>query len=324
MLYQQIHFYLSSLFSPFLSFALCFIFLKKLAILYCSAFICLNFIPFSPSFVVNSFFWNCRFKYGLRDYFVKSISETNNVFTAQIIRTMGNTKGMSLVEQIKNQIITANNLPFYRKFFYAGLHVFNNIYKLFNKQILFGTDLFDTIRNKTFLSSISFLEYSSELKQLLVPNSKVCDFIYKDPLFKELKKTEYIGVHIRRGDKISTGEMENLELNKYVDEIKKIGLNTVYIATDDVSVVEYIRDKCDNIYIYTNPHLKQFGFVENTFNHKSHTDRYYDTLILLYDIFVLISGKKFIGTYSSNLSRIIPCFLGLNNCVSLDEEWSVC
>ena len=107
---------------------------------------------------------------------------------------------------------------------------------------------------------------------------------------------DFIGVHIRRGDKITTGEMDNISLKRYVSKIEEYDIDDVYIATDDISTINSIREALDNKYkIYHNPCLKTNGF----------------------------DSKNFIGTYSSNLSRVVPCIIGFDKCISLDDEWSI-
>ena len=74
----------------------------------------------------------------------------------------------------------------------------------------------------------------------------------------------YISIHIRRGDKIVTGEMEDINLNIYVDAIRKYSYisNNIYIATDDVTVISYISKKLSDIdiKIYYNKYNKLKDF----------------------------------------------------------------
>lgn len=257
-------------------------------------------------FVVNSFFWNCRLKYGLRDYFEKSINEVNSVWSSQTIRTMKSSQPISI-----------------RSLFYLVLNILNNMYLIVNRKVILGTDVFDDVRDSIFLSSITYEEYSANVKKVLTPNDKTLEFISQNDLYATLSKDRFLGVHIRRGDKITTGEMKSIPLSDYSDLIKKTGYKKVYLATDDRRVLLELKEKCDGICIYSNPFLKQDGFSEGDFNKNHRQKRYHDTLILLFDIYMLVKSDHFIGTFSSNLSRIVPCYLGLEKCKSLDIDWYI-
>ena len=137
----------------------------------------------------------------------------------------------------------------------------------------------------------------------------------------------YIGVHIRRGDKITSKEMQKIHLDKYVNTIinyKGISTN-IYIATDDTSIINDIKGKlCTHGFnLFYNSKNNSQGFNEADFNHSSKQARQEETLNVLLDMEVLIHSAFFIGTYTSNLSRVVPFFLGLDKCISLDNDWNI-
>ena len=51
--------------------------------------------------------------------------------------------------------------------------------------------------------------------------------------------------------------------------------------------------------------------------------RYIDTLNMLLDMDILIHSSFFIGTYTSNVSRIVPLYVGFDKSFSLDDEWKL-
>ena len=51
--------------------------------------------------------------------------------------------------------------------------------------------------------------------------------------------------------------------------------------------------------------------------------RYIDTLNMLLDMDILIHSSFFIGTYTSNVSRIVPLYVGFEKSLSLDDEWKL-
>ena len=48
----------------------------------------------------------------------------------------------------------------------------------------------------------------------------------------------------------------------------------------------------------------------------------YSTYMLL-DMDILIHSSFFIGTYTSNVSRIVPLYVGFEKSLSLDDEWKL-
>lgn len=258
--------------------------------------------------LVNSLYWNCRVNIGLGDYFSLNISETINPLSAQMTRT-----GISQGFNPRNP----------HDWFYKFCDYSNGIYELFNKNTIWGKDIYEKIRSNSFRESISKDEFSKTLCSILTLNQDVKTKIESTRNAIKLPK-DYIGIHIRRGDKITTGEMENISLDEYVDEIKKGNTSNIYIATDDLTTVEIIRDSLGSDYrVFYNPDLNARGFDEGSFNKMSKQAKQKETETLLTDMFILFGSKKFIGTYSSNLSRVVPCVIGFDKCVSLDNEWVI-
>ncbi|NDV57785.1 O-fucosyltransferase family protein [Bacteroides sp. 519] len=261
------------------------------------------------SFEVNSFYWNCKYRYGLRDYFDINIKENNNLFSAQLVRT--NKKSRVLITNLHSV-------------FYATTQNLNCLYKLFHHNIVWGNYIYETFRSQPNLANIDKDRFLNNLKQLLQLKHSLNESFLKKTLEMELPN-RFLGIHIRRGDKITTGEMEELPLSIYLTAIKETSFKYIYIATDDYRSIEYIKSELSPLgyQIYHNPELKADGFSEGKFNHYTKNNRYNETLSLLFDIFILFKASYFIGTFSSNLSRVIPCVLGLENCKSLDIDWFV-
>lgn len=259
-------------------------------------------------FKANSFYWNCRSDLGLRDYFVPGLKETNNPFSAQMTRVDSDRK------------FCFSDL---HSWFYAGCDLLNSLYLTFNSKAILGSTIYDNIRAEDFRNNINPERFLEKLRRVLTPNKWLSGEI--ESYLREIALPEkYIGIHIRRGDKISTGEMDNIPLSVYADAIKASGLKDVYIATDDINSVKELKSMLSDGYnLYHNPLLEGDGFSEGGFNKMSRQARKDDTLTLLKDVFALFGASKFIGTYSSNLSRVIPAALGLDRCTSLDDAWFI-
>ncbi len=168
--------------------------------------------------------------------------------------------------------------------------------------------------------------FSSSFKDLYKYNDSTIKYIYE--MKNKIKiPNNYIGVHIRRGDKITSKEMSNIKLNKYLNEIlkKKIISTNVYIATDDISVVKYLENVLvkQGFNLFYNRFNDQRGFDEKNFNRSTKRKKYFNTLNTILDLDILIHSCFFIGTYTSNMSRVVPMYLGLNKCLSLDKDWDL-
>lgn len=259
------------------------------------------------NFVVNSFFWNCRSRKGLRDYFDIPFAETTNLFSAQLLRTMNDSQVGVL-----------------RKCAFSFLKAFNRLYLLTHSGVILASSVFSEFRSPAFLSSITYGEYKEALTTLFKYSDEVKDIIERRKQDLGIDQN-YVGVHIRRGDKITTGEMQNINLERYAQTILSSNYKTAYIASDDLNVVNLLRENLSSkgIRIFSSPKLKENGFVEMAFNKKHRNERVEETLNLLFDIEMLANSSYFIGTFSSNLSRVIPVFVGIKNCVSLDLDWFV-
>jgi len=269
--------------------------------------------------IINSYFWNSRIDKGWEDYFSPTIKYTNNLTSAQIYFKGFNHK-LSLRGIYRNPIKSMIHI------LQCGL---NYLYQIRTKNLL-SHNIVDLMRDKDFIDSIK----SIETWQILF-HKKISDiYIYNDKMKNEIntfknkigiQEIKYIGVHIRRGDKIKSKEMNNIELEKYIKaiEMKKHISKNIYIATDDYSIINEIRILLSPDYkLYYNIDQKTLGFDENKFNMIKKRQRTLDTKLALIDVDILLNSSFFIGTYSSNLSRIIPCFKGLKDCESIDIQWS--
>ncbi|WP_298938944.1 O-fucosyltransferase family protein [uncultured Dysgonomonas sp.] len=258
-------------------------------------------------FRVNSFFWNCRIQKGLRDYFIKTYNEDNSVFTAYLTRGS----------------VVKFNLKDPKSYLHNVMHLLNKIYSIYNQKVIYANEIFGTDLTKESQYKIKYVE---NFRSFFYLNNKVEQIVQRNKEQFDLPK-EYIGVHVRRGDKITTKEMGKIEMETYVDSIlQKSGelkCKNIYVATDDVNVISFLSTSHEltSLSLYWNKNISQDGFVEYDFNRKSKVDKFIETTNLLTDIIILKESIFFIGTYSSNLSRVIPLFLGFDKCSSLDKEW---
>lgn len=268
---------------------------------------------------LNTWLWNSRIKKGWEDYFEPTLDCSNNPFSAQ------------------DKVYT-NERPWIGKIYYKPKEFFsfyyglflNYIYHILHPHHLLTKDVFEDMRSKEFIHDIlgkdAFCLMALTFKQMYVINNNTKDYLGKRKDILEIPDN-YIGVHIRRGDKITSKEMQEIRLDKYVKAIinyKSISSN-VFIATDDTSIINDIKEKLypHGFNIFFNRQNHSTGFNEAIFNKASKQARREETINVLFDMDVLIHSNFFIGTYTSNLSRVVPFFLGLDKCISLDNDWNI-
>ena len=271
------------------------------------------------SIKLNTWLWNSRIEKGWLDYFEPTINSCNNYFSAQ------------------DKVYT-NERPWIGKIYYKPKEFFtfyyrlllNSIFKIFHPHYLLTKDIFDDMRCNSFIYEVlgndAFKYMATAYKQLYRLNKVTENFICHE--IEELKLPDnYIGVHIRRGDKINSKEMKEIHIGKYITTVSKYKniSNNIFIATDDVSIISEINGKleAEGFHIYYNNLNKSHGFVEANYNQASKQTKRDEMLNVLLDMEILIHSSLFIGTYTSNLSRVVPFFLGLDHCISLDNDWNI-
>lgn len=270
--------------------------------------------------VINTRNWNAKIHNGWSDYFLETLPCINDFCTSQMYLA-GRRKKIELRDWY--------HYP-KRTILHCVLCVVNQVFQRINGSFILNDEIYDKMKSDTFVHSMSdselFANYKQIVQQLFVYNDDIRKRI--QDLKKRMKLPEqYIGVHIRRGDKISTHEMNDISIDMYVEEIFKNAnvCKNVFVATDDSSIIKYIKEKMtpSGFIVYYNSFITQDGFNEKNYNRKCKSDRFENTLYTLLDVDILINSAFFIGTYSSNLSRIIPCFLDEGRCKSLDLNWNI-
>ena len=268
---------------------------------------------------LNTWLWNSRIKKGWEDYFEPTLDCSNNPFPAQ------------------DKVYT-NEKPWIGKIYYKPKEFFsyyyrlslNSLYRILHPNQLLTKDVFMDMRSQAFIHGIlgknAFNQMAASFRQIYQLNHETKKHIAKR--VEKLKLPDnYIGVHIRKGDKITSEEMIDIHIDNYIYTLSmhsNISTN-VYIATDDASIINDLKPKlaCLGFDLYYNIFNQSQGFNEASYNRASRQVKREETLNVLLDMEVLIHAKFFIGTYTSNLSRVVPFFLGLDHCVSLDNDWNI-
>lgn len=270
-------------------------------------------------FVVNTRMWNARIRHGLSDYFIPTIEETNSLFTAQ--DNICTTKSPRIRE------IYYRTADF---FMYYFLHFLNLLFLVFHPDTILAKNVFSSMCSEKFIEKFDMddfkVKFSSSFKSIYKYNKSTEDYIGNRKNQLHIP-SPYMAVHIRRGDKITSREMDNIELSVYLDKIIEMSeyYNYLYVATDDCRIVDYFDKSLRNsgVFVYSNLQNTQNGFVESEFNKKDVKAKKSDVLNMLFDMDMLINSSYFIGTYSSNIGRIVPLYIGFEKCFSVDVKWNV-
>lgn len=268
---------------------------------------------------LNSWLWNFRLSKGWEDYFEPVIISANNPLSAQ------------------DNVYTKEK-PWIGKIYYKPKEFFtfyyrilaNWLYTIFHPYTILTKDVFEDMRSERFINDVlgkdAFTLLAEAYKKIYILNTETKRHIEKAKKSLCLPD-EYIGVHVRRGDKITSEEMKAIHNDRYLNEILKHSdlCKNTYIATDDVSIINEFKAILEpkGIKVYYNNLNNSKGYDLDKFNKATREARQKEAINVLLDMDILIHSIFFIGTYTSNLSRVVPFYLGQNNCVSLDNEWNI-
>jgi hypothetical protein len=130
---------------------------------------------------------------------------------------------------------------------------------------------------------------------------------YTFPLFD-------IGVHIRSGDKIKTGEMAAIPIETYSKEINgaanKVGTTNVFVMTDNLELLEALKQKVnEGIHIYSLNQDKEIpcasGHNQGVFNLLPHTVKLNAYIQFMTELYLMQQIPNIICTFSSNIGRYL-------------------
>jgi hypothetical protein len=179
-----------------------------------------------------------------------------------------------------------------------------------------GVEYTDTVSSKK-ISFNQFLSYRTN-EELRTAAKKF--FKFKPAILEEIKKreiplTQYdIGIHIRSGDKITTGEMKAVPLQSYIEVIRSFQKQiakpriTIFVMTDNYEMLEQLKANADTSWSITTLPSNSFyakGHVQGDFNllpRKTKEDMYYSFLT---ELSIMKRTPYIICTFSSNIGRFL-------------------
>jgi hypothetical protein len=160
----------------------------------------------------------------------------------------------------------------------------------------------------------SIKEYEENIPELYKYNEKTKIEIEKIKNKFNLTNNNYDFIYIRRGDKISTGEAQYVNEEKYVDLLlnKNPNCKVIFLQTDDYScykkITDYINEKKLNITVYTNSDENNNGANQSNIQSLNSTEIYNHTIEMLSAIDISRYSNICIVDYDSNVSRFIKLY----------------
>jgi len=148
-------------------------------------------------------------------------------------------------------------------------------------------------------------------QKLLTPNREAQSLVEEHLSDLGLAQTKYIGVHIRRGDKIQ--EVPLVPMDKYVSAVVEMGvkmdINTVFLASDDPAAHAELQRKLGSSYTI----VEQVRLPNEAYQLRGPASRSMpppygevdEEKSVLVDVAALLQSAAFIGTASSNIGRLV-------------------
>jgi hypothetical protein len=193
------------------------------------------------------------------------------------------------------------------------------------------SDLFYVSRNQrideSFLinnlsNRINFLQYCNLLVQMTYKfNHKTKQEV--EQYLKAFNFNEYVGFHIRRGDK----SIEKA-YNKLEDYIKKAeGLTKIrkaFVSTDDYLVVQELIEKFQNWEFYSIVDDRERGYNYIHYYELGEIEKRNHLIGLFASIEMLVNANLFIGTFSSNIGSFVYMRRNGKNVYAVDyDNWVI-
>lgn len=178
-----------------------------------------------------------------------------------------------------------------------------SIYKhILHTQDVFGRSRDTSLLKRTFHikqlgANYSFQELCSILVNMTWKYNPIVKKEIEGLIFSLGLPSEYIGFHIRGGDKFLEHPIEAVEtyFTKNDTNIKNL-----FVLTDDYSIISYIREHYPDYTVYTLCEESEHGYFHGDFIKQEPTYKRRKLMRLFASIDILANAKLFVGTFSSN------------------------
>ena len=218
-----------------------------------------------------------------------------------------------LYSQRSNKIMYLNDTISTIDTFHLILDIFkepkNVKYTSYKTLDIYDNNIKDLVHYLSTLTEEYLREQATEIFKL---NEKT-EIIIKDRILQSGIPDIDIGIHIRSGDKITSGEMKELPLAHYISAIKNMAFNktgaiNIYLMTDNISIIDKLREKSEPNWIFhamEPPIPFTEGHDQRAFNSNMNKDKILALYHFLAEIYILQRCPNIICTYSSNIGRFL-------------------
>jgi hypothetical protein len=134
-----------------------------------------------------------------------------------------------------------------------------------------------------------------------------------------------VGVHIRSGDKITTGEMQAIPIFAYRDQIKmfcKSPSPFIFVMTDNIEALENLKAIAEPGWrFFSLTQERQRGHIQLDFNLSPSSQRRADYIQFLAELELMKRASSLVVTYTSNIGRYLYLTMPAStSIVSLDMK----
>ncbi|GHV16741.1 hypothetical protein FACS1894169_10890 [Bacteroidia bacterium] len=275
-----------------------------LAILYC--------LVNKIQFVLYSEDANFGYKKGWSDYFLPFCGETNSNFHRKY-----NFRDFDFLRQ---RLSRKDKLKI-------------RVYKMLNGVDFLTQDLWLQIRDRNHENEIYNIpelgiinrSLRDACKNLIIMTWKYeakTDSTIKNKINSLNLPTEYIGFHIRRGDKHV--EQNLIGISEYLNKAEAISnTRNAFILTDDYKVITETKKLYPAWNIFTLCKESETGYEHAQFKKKDKSIIKDAHLNLFASIDILSRSKYFVGTFGSNPGMFLGMRMNAQNSISIDITWQI-
>ncbi|WP_459188400.1 hypothetical protein ACGE0T_20360 [Parabacteroides sp. APC149_11_2_Y6] len=275
-----------------------------LAILYC--------LDKKIRFSIYSKDANFKYKEGWNDYFSSFCEEGGNFLHAYFNRRPNPRFKYSLLRKA-DALLT-------------------NTFRSVNPRKLTTFDLWDAIRSQNLLSEYNFPELGLKGDLRAICRRLIeMTWVYNEETEKEVQRykrsanlpNQYIGFHIRGGDKFS--EAEILGCRQYIGKAEQLSdIRSAFVLTDDYAVIEELEKNYPSWSFRTFCGKEERGYFHNTFKHEAAEVKKNRYIKLFASMDVLAEAELFIGTFSSNPGMYLGMRMSPEKAYSIDiPDWRI-
>ncbi len=135
----------------------------------------------------------------------------------------------------------------------------------------------------------------------------------------------YIAIHVRRGDKLREDD-RLYEIEEYIsiltDHNKHKKIRNVFVLTDDFRAYSQLKEALADAFVFSFVTKQQRGYDESVHDFYPLAEKHKRLVDFLVDIEIARHSDFFIGSFTSNLFRLVCYFKRGNDCFDLSGDFA--